>query len=122
LERLLGLRVDLTSFYQLADEDARLHELASPFRVLKPPRFPTVWEGLVNGIACQQFSLTVGILLLNRLAALSGLAAGKDGAWHAFPRPEDLAVTAPASLRSLGFNGAKSRELIGLARKSYPGN
>jgi DNA-3-methyladenine glycosylase II len=117
LERLLGLRVDLTSFYQLADEDIRLHELAARFRGLKPPRFPTVWEGLVNGIACQQFSLKVGILLLNRLAALCGLTDGKDGAWHAFPRPEELAATAPSSLRSLGFNGAKSRELIGLAKE-----
>lgn len=121
LERLLGLRVDLASFYKLADEDARLHELASRFRGLKPPRFPTVWEGLVNGIACQQFSLTVGILLLNRLAVLCGLTAGKDGAWHAFPRPEELAVTAPSSLRSLGFNGAKSRELVGLAKEIVSG-
>jgi len=121
LERLLGLRVDLTSFYQRANEDTRLHELASRFRGLKPPRFPTVWEGLVNGIACQQFSLTVGILLLNRLAALRGLASGKDGAGHAFPKPEDLAVTTLASLRSLGFNGAKSRELIELAKEIVSG-
>jgi hypothetical protein len=80
LERLLGSRVDLSSFYQLADEDTCLHELASRFRGLKPPRFPAVWEGFVNGIACQQFSLTVGILLLNCLAALCGLASGKDDA------------------------------------------
>jgi hypothetical protein len=38
----------------------RLHELASRYRGLKPPRFPTVWEGLVNGIACQQFSPDCG--------------------------------------------------------------
>jgi hypothetical protein len=61
LDRLLGLHVDLKPFYQLAAEHSPLHELASRFRGLKPPRFPTVWEGLVNGIACQQFSLTVGI-------------------------------------------------------------
>jgi DNA-3-methyladenine glycosylase II len=121
LERLLGLRADLTSFYRLAAEDTRLHELASRFRGLKPPRFPTVWEGFVNGIACQQFSLTVGILLLNRLAALGGLSPQKDAMQHAFPRPEDLAAAAPASLRSLGFNGAKTRELIGLAKEIASG-
>ncbi len=121
LERLLGLRINLASFYRLADEDARLHELASRFRGIKPPRFPSVWEGLVNGMACQQFSLTVGILLLNRLAALCGLAWGEDGAWHAFPGPEDLAVATAASLRPLGFNGAKSRQLIGLAKEIVSG-
>jgi DNA-3-methyladenine glycosylase II len=121
LERLLGLHVDLRSFYRLAAEHRRLHELARRFRGLKPPRFPTVWEGLVNGIACQQFSLTVGILLLNRLAAVCGLPFGKDAARHAFPRPEDLAVARPESLRSLGLNRAKSRELTDLGKEIASG-
>lgn len=115
LERLLGLRIHLGSFYELASGHRRLRELAGRFRGLKPPRFPAVWEGLVNGIACQQFSLAVGILLLNRLAALCGLQSGRDPAPHAFPRPEDLSAAAPKALRSLGFNGAKTRALIGLA-------
>jgi DNA-3-methyladenine glycosylase II len=100
----------------LAAEHRRLQELASRFLGLKPPRFPTVWEGLVTGITCQQFSLAVGTLLLNRLAALRGLPSGGDPARHAFPRPEDLAGSPPKSLRFLGFNGAKTRELIGLAK------
>jgi DNA-3-methyladenine glycosylase II len=115
LERLLGLRADLQPFYRLTAGHRRLHELASRFRGLKPPRFPTVWEALVNAIACQQFSLTVGILLLNRLAQFCGLSWGQDAA-HAFPRPADLAAAAPDALRSLGFSGAKSREMIGLAK------
>jgi len=121
LERLLGLHIDLRSFYQAAAEDSRLHELASRFRGLKPPRFPTLWEGFVNGIACQQFSLTVGILLLSRIAALYGLPSGKDATQHAFPRPEELAAAAPESLRSLGFNGAKTRELIALGKEIASG-
>jgi len=121
LERLLGLRIHLGSFYERAASHHHLRELAGRFRGLKPPRFPTVWEGLVNGIACQQFSLAVGILLLNRLAALCGLRSGKDPALHAFPRPDDLWTAAPRSLRSLGFNGAKTRELIGLAGESASG-
>src|SRR5438067_1685464 len=54
LERLLGLRIDLSAFYEVASKRPRMRELASRFRGLKPPRFPTVWEGIVNGIACQQ--------------------------------------------------------------------
>jgi DNA-3-methyladenine glycosylase II len=121
LERLLGLSVDLRSFYHLAKQHPRLHELASRFRGLKPPQFPTVWEGLVNGIACQQFSLTVGIILLNRLVALSGLPFEKDATRRAFPRPEDLVEAKPESLRSLGFNAVKTRELIGLGKQIASG-
>jgi len=121
LERLLGLRANLSSFYALAAEHRRLRELASRFKGLKPPRFPTVWESLVNAIACQQFSLRVGILFLNRLAALCGLPFGEDGAPRAFPRPEDLARAAPQSLRALGFNAAKSRTLIGLGKEITSG-
>jgi DNA-3-methyladenine glycosylase II len=49
------------------------------------------------------------------------LPSGRNAAWHAFPRPEDLAITKPASLRSLGFNSAKNRELIGLAKEIVSG-
>lgn len=115
LERLLGIRIGLKSFYRLAAEHPRLNELATRFRGLKPPRFPSVWEGLVNGIACQQLSLAVGILLLNRLSGLHGLTSGKNMVQHAFPRADDLAPAISDSLRSLGFSGAKSRELVELA-------
>jgi DNA-3-methyladenine glycosylase II len=118
LERLQGLRIDLAPFYTLAAADARLGILAARFRGLKPPRFPTVWEGVVNGIACQQLSLNVGILLLNRLAAAYGPAVDTGNATrHAFPGPEDLAGAQPEHLRTLGFSGAKGRALIELARE-----
>jgi DNA-3-methyladenine glycosylase II len=115
LERLFGLRTDLSAFYKLASQRPRMRELAGRFRGLKPPRFPTVWEGIVNGIACQQLSLTVGILLLNRLSAACGMAfETPDEPRYSFPRPEDLAIAAPQTIRSLGFSGAKTRTLIEL--------
>lgn len=118
LERLLGLRIDLGDFHALAAGHARLGELAARFRGLKPPRFPTVWEALVNGIACQQLSLNVGILVLNRLAAAYGPAVDTEGGVrHAFPRPEDIAAAKPADLRELGFSGAKGRALIEAAQQ-----
>ena len=60
LHRLLGLGVDLSAFAAMADADPILGPLAERMRGLKPPRFPTVFEALVNGVACQQLSLTVG--------------------------------------------------------------
>lgn len=121
LERLLGLRIGLKPFYRLAAQYPRLHDLAGRFRGLKPPRFASVWEGLVNGIACQQFSLAVGILLLNRLADLRGLSFRKQAGQHAFPRAVELTSATMQSLRSLGFNGVKSRTLIGLANEVASG-
>ena len=60
LDRLLGLSVDLSPFAAMAAPDPLLGPLASRLRGLKPPRFPTVFEALVNGVACQQLSLDGG--------------------------------------------------------------
>jgi DNA-3-methyladenine glycosylase II len=67
ISRVLGLRVDLTHWYDTAATDAALRPLADRFRGMKPPRFPTIFEAVVNAFACQQLSLEVGLELLNRL-------------------------------------------------------
>ena len=61
LNRLLGLTVDLSPFAAMAAPDPLLGPLAARMRGLKPPRFLTVFEALVNGVACQQLSLATGI-------------------------------------------------------------
>jgi DNA-3-methyladenine glycosylase II len=114
LERMLGLRIDLARFYELAARDRKIAQLVEDFRGLKPPRFPSVFEAVVNGIACQQLSLAVGILLLNRLTQKFGLVAGGDG-FRTFPAPSGVAAAKIAALRQLGFNTNKSRALIDLS-------
>jgi DNA-3-methyladenine glycosylase II len=114
---LLGLDIDLEPFYRLASTDVRLLALAERFRGLKPPRFPTLFEALVNGIACQQITLTFGIRVLNRLADRYGLAlSGDHGQARAFPRPCDLADVDPDALRTLGFSHQKGRAIVELAQ------
>jgi DNA-3-methyladenine glycosylase II len=113
LNRMLGLQIDLKGFYRFASRQAKLGPLARRFRGMRPPRFPSVFEAFVNAMACQQMSLTVGILLLIRLAETCGVAWEEDGAIaHAFPRPEDLARREPDALRSLGFSRQKVRAII----------
>ena len=56
----------------MAAGDERLRPLADRFRGMKPPRFPTMFEAVINAFACQQLSLEVGLELLNRLAAIAG--------------------------------------------------
>lgn len=117
LNRLLGTGVDLAEFYRLAAQDKKLRPLVERFRGVKPPRFPTMFEALINGIACQQFSLAAGIQMLNRLAENFGLAIEEiEPRVHAFPRPEDLAGLKPESIRRLGFNRQKACAMIELSR------
>jgi DNA-3-methyladenine glycosylase II len=116
LERLLGLSTDLGEFYRFAAHDRRLGPLAQRFRGMKPPRFATVFEGVINAMACQQVTLTLGVRLLNRLAIAYGPTFGEgDEAVHAFTRPADLAELRPAGLRQLGFSRQKGRAMIELA-------
>jgi DNA-3-methyladenine glycosylase II len=100
LRKLLGLTVDLTEFAAMAKQDALLGPLAGRLRGLKPPRFPTVFEALVNAVACQQLSLTVGIHLLNRITAAYGCPVEQSPQGpRAFPTPEQLAALEPADLQ-----------------------
>ena len=116
LECMLGAHKDLQPFYKLASHDPRLRPLVDEFRGLKPPRFPTVFEAVANGIACQQLSLLVGILLLSRLASKIGiLSRGSNDAEHAFPGPTDFSGVKVESLKLLGFSANKAQVLIDIS-------
>jgi DNA-3-methyladenine glycosylase II len=116
LERMLGVHKDLRPFYKLASHDRRLQPLVEEFRGLKPPQFPTVFEAVANGIACQQLSLLVGILLLSRLASKVGIVSqGATGTEHAFPDPTDFSGVKAESLKPLGFSANKAQVLIDIS-------
>jgi len=117
LKQMLGLEIDLVPFYALARRDRRLAPLVEEFRGLKPPRFPSVFEALVNAMACQQLSLTVGIELLNRMARECAPAIiSSEARQPAFPTPENLAHLNAHRLRHLGFSYGKARSLLELSR------
>ena len=122
LDRLLGLTVDLSSFATMAAQDPLLAPLAGRMRGLTPPRFASVFEALVNGVACQQLSLAVGIHLLNRLAAAYGRPVPDHRAGQrAFPDPEEIAALEPDELKRLGFSASKARTIIEIARANVAG-
>jgi DNA-3-methyladenine glycosylase II len=117
VDRLLGVRVDLSGWYRMAARDTRLRLLADRFRGLKPPRFPTIFETLVNAFACQQLSLEVGLELLNRLAAVCDVRrATADDAHYGFPAPRDVARLRPSRYQAIGFSKQKVHALLALAR------
>jgi DNA-3-methyladenine glycosylase II len=118
LTRMLGLETDLSGFYDLTRQHRTMAALAERFRGVRLPRFPTLFEALVNGIACQQLSLTVGIILLNRLSESYGARLGTpEGTVFAFPRPERLAGADITGLRRLGFSRQKAQALIELSNR-----
>ncbi len=122
LDRLLGLNIDLSAWYRLAARDARLRPLARRFRGVKPPRFPTVFEALVNAFACQQLSLEVGLELLNRLAAVARrkIRSG-EALYDAFPAPDNLAGLPEGRFRAVGFSAQKARAIRDLSREITSG-
>ena len=115
VKRLLGVQADLSGFYEFAARDRRLGILTAPFRGMKPPRFTSVFEALINGIACQQLSLAAGIQILNRLCRAFGPSVKEVGA-YGFPLPQNLASADPNHLRQLGLNRQKARAIIELSR------
>lgn len=118
LVRLLGLQVDLSGFYARVERDRAFRELAERYRGVKPPRFPTLFECLLNAVACQQLSIAAGLTLLNRLAAVAAPAVGD---LHAFPAPTDLLRLPPARLRALGFSERKAETIRELAAATAAG-
>lgn len=120
LSRMLGLHLPLDAFYARARGDRHLGPLAAGFRGLKPPRFPTVFECLINAFACQQVTLALGIVLLNRLAERYGRRTERTSA-PAFPGPADLAGGRIEDLREMGFSRHKARAILELAREGAEG-
>ena len=118
IEKMLGIRIDLRPFYRFAKTNEHVAGLANDFLGFKPPRFPSVYEAVINAVACQQISLNVAIALLNRTTRTWGRrwpALGQD--LHAFPLPEDLAGATVLNLRELGFSASKARAVIAVSQE-----
>lgn len=116
VQKVFGLSSDLTAFYRLAKADVLLEALVTEFAGVRPPRFPSMFEALVNSVACQQVSLDSGIATLNRLAQGFGVRLDDGQTQYAFPRPIDLVHLPYERIKSVGFSGQKARAIVGLAR------
>jgi len=123
LVRILGLNLDMSGFERMATSDPDIAPIARSMRGVRPPRLPTVFEALVNGVACQQLSLEVGIHLLNRLTATFGLPVdGPTGGVPVFPGPEELASVDPEEIKQLGFSFSKARTIVEAAQATVTGD
>lgn len=119
LTRLLGVELDLSRFYARAATEPLLAPLAGRYRGLKPPRFSTLFECLLNAVACQQLSIDAGLTLLNRLAAAAAPAARQR---HPFPAPERVCRLTLSQLRQIGFSTRKAETIVALAQAAADGD
>lgn len=117
VERMLGLRADLAPFYAVVQDDPHIGGLVRRYLGVKPPRFPTLFEALANAVACQQLTVLVGIMLLNRIAQRWGLRCDPNHDVTGFPTPQAVRRVRPTSLRALGFSRQKANTLLELARQ-----
>ncbi len=116
LQKMLGLTVDLQPFYKLANTNNILKSLVRQFLGVRPPRFPSIFEGLINSIACQEVTLDLSILLQNRLSEKFGMKfIDNDITLYAFPRPEDLMEASEEDIKKLGFSYQKAKAIKELA-------
>ena len=117
VNRILGLTIDLRSFYRLAREDAALGPLVNRLKGMKPVRFPTNFEAFTNAVAAQLVSLTAGMHVVNRIAVKYGRTCDVDGVTlHACAEASAIARAEVEDLRALGLSRPKARYLIGLAQ------
>ena len=118
LQKMLGTKVDLKKFYKMSQKDEHLKLLIKTFRGVRPPRFPSIFEALLNSISCQQITLDLGILLLNRLSENYGKKfESNEEIFYAFPEPEDLQNVEAEELRKLGYSFNKAHAIIELSKQ-----
>ncbi|MEM3204573.1 MAG: hypothetical protein QW232_10255 [Saccharolobus sp.] len=113
LKRILGLKIDLTDFYNTISNNQYFSELARKFIGAKPVVFPTLLETAVNAISCQQISLSSCLVLINRFAEnFGGKMVLNDFQINIFPTIEDLLKIKLEDIKKLGYSSRKSEYIL----------
>jgi DNA-3-methyladenine glycosylase II len=75
------------------------------------------FETLANAFACQQFTLSAGLQLLDRLTKRGSVAFKTEtGTVFGFPEPSDLLRISSRTFRTIGFSRQKTRAFRDLSR------
>jgi len=108
VERMLGLRRSLRSWYRHAAAVPWVHELSRRFLGLKPPCYPTLWEALCHAIVFQQISLHAASSIMRRVVEQFSPPVESGGRMlFPFPAPGAIAQAADAALRACGLSAPK---------------
>jgi DNA-3-methyladenine glycosylase II len=117
VRRTFGIDVDLAAFYAGARTIAWLDGLAIGAIGVKPPRYPTLWESIVNAVVFQQVSIHAAAAILRRVIERYAAPREIGGVrLHPFPAPRTLRDADPPELRALGLSINKINALVAVAR------
>ena len=121
--RLLGTDVALDAFYRGARGVPWLERIATGARGVKPPRYPTLWEAVVNAVVFQQVSIHAAAAILRRTIERFGEPMTIAGLpLYPFPAPETIADADPEELRAAGLSVNKIVALRTIARSIVAGD
>ena len=117
VRRMLGTDVSLAAFDVGARRVPWLAPLAAAARGVKPPRYPSLWETVVNSVVYQQVSLHAAGAILRRIIEHYAPAHEVGGvALRAFVPAEAILAADPPDLRALGLSINKVVTLKGVAQ------
>ncbi len=121
-QRMLGVNVDLEPFYTASAAYPWLHRLVVQMRGVKSPRYPTLWEAIVNAIVFQQISIhAAGAILRRIIERYETPTLVGEVRLYPFPEPHIIADADAEELRALGLSINKVIALRGLARALIDG-
>ncbi len=108
VRRVLGTERDVSDFAVHAQRVSWLAPLVARMEGTRPPRYPSLWEGLVNAIVFQQISVYAASAIMGRLVT----ALGDATVWEGLPLivfPDvDRVLNAPeVAMRALGLSAGK---------------
>jgi DNA-3-methyladenine glycosylase II len=122
VRRMFGVDVDLSPFYRDAAKVPWLGTLVDRARGVKPPRYPSLWETIVNAVVYQQISIHAAAAILRRVIERYAVMKHIDGEnIAAFPGPVTFVAGDIAELRSLGLSVNKVTALRALAKLMLDG-
>lgn len=112
LEMMLGTRVDLRKWYVRAARFPWLAKISRNLRGMKPPRYPSLFEALCNGIVFQQLSITAASTIMRRLVLkLSKPVEHRGTVLYPFPSPTALLEQRKQTLQAVGLSSQKTAAL-----------
>ncbi|GIQ69037.1 DNA-3-methyladenine glycosylase 2 family protein [Xylanibacillus composti] len=112
----LDLNTDISSFYELAENDELLRDVVPRFYGLRVIGIPDLFEAVCWGIIGQQINLAFAYTLKRRFVEAFGQAVPYEGdSYWLFPSPETTAGLSVQDLAPLQMSGRKSEYLIHVA-------
>jgi DNA-3-methyladenine glycosylase II len=108
LQRILGTDRASHSFARAASAVPWLQPLVERMRGMKPPRYPSLWEALVNAVVFQQVSLSAASAIVRRMTLELGTFVESRGSrLHVFPGAVRVLAERGDTLHRLGLSAAK---------------